>query len=292
MGEGSGSGGRCEAAFPVEEEVSEHGDVVCAGAQHEVVDFFGAEDVAERGRARLRTGGVLFPNAGVARVDAEEFAGLCVFDNYGACVGEIFFDGVEGLHGDDIVFAGCGREVFVEDWGLEVRQHDHDGSVSLKTDGGSKRLCHIGLLGCGLEKEDFADKAKGVAPTASGWDEKFVAIGEEQEADFVVVLHGAEGEDYGDFGREFAFGAGGAENAGGADVDEQQEGEFTFFCELFDIGFAADFADARGDVPLDEANFVAGLVFANFFKVHAPAFEYAAVLARERGGHGVPHSAR
>jgi len=290
MGEGSGSGGRGEAAFPVEEKGSEHGDVVYAGAQHEVVDFFGAEDVAERGRARLRTGGVLFPHAGVARVDAEEFAGLCVFDNHGACVGEIFFDGVEGLHGDDIVFAGCGREVFVEGGGLEIREQHHDGPVSLKTESGAKRLGYVGVVGCGLEEEDFADEAEGVASTASGWDEEFVTVGEEEEADLVIVLDGAEGEDCREFSGKFAFGAGGAENAGGADVDEQQEGEFTFFRELFDIGFASDFSDARGDIPLDEANFVAGLVFANFFKVHAPAFEHATVLARERGGHGVPCS--
>ena len=103
---------------------------------------------------------------------------------------------------------------------MEVRKQHHDGPVSLKTDGGAEGLSDVGALGDGLEEEDFANQAESMASTSAGRDEEFVAVGEEEEADFVVVLHGTEGEDCGDFGCEFPLGAGGAENAGGADVDE------------------------------------------------------------------------
>ena len=103
MGEGSGSGGRGEAAFPVEEEVSEHGDVVYAGTQHEVVDFFGAEDVAQSMGAGLSTGGVLFPNTWAARFDAEQFSGFCILYHDGTHVRQAFFDRIKRLHSDDVV---------------------------------------------------------------------------------------------------------------------------------------------------------------------------------------------
>ena len=235
----------------------------------------------------MGAGGVLFPNAGIARVDAQEFPGFSVFHDDSARIGEVFLDGIEGLHRDDVMFAGCGGQILIERRGLKIREHHHDGSVPLEADGAAEGLRHIGALGRRLVEEDFADQAEGVASAASGRNEEFVPVSEEQEADLVVVLNGTEREDCSNFSREFPFGSGGAENAGGADVNKQKKSEFAFFGELFDVSLPADFSNARGDIPLDEADLVPRLVFADLFKVHAPAFEHAPVLAREGCGHGV-----
>ncbi len=85
-----------------------------------------------------------------------------------------------------------------------------------------------------------------------------------------------EGEDGGDLGGEFALGLlAGAEEAGAAEVDHEHEGQFAFFDEFFDERMV----HAGGDVPIDGADFVAGLIFADFLEVHALALEDAVILA-------------
>ena len=57
--------------------------------------------------------------------------------------------------------------------------------------------------------------------------------------------------------------------------------EFAFLDELLDERMV----HPRGDVPVNRAHVVAGLVFAHLVEVHALALEDGMVLARERFGH-------
>ncbi len=83
----------------------------------------------------------------------------------------------------------------------------------------------------------------------------------------------------GDFGGKLALALGlRAKLAGGADVDGEQDGQFPLLAQFLDEGRAG----AGGDVPVDEPDFVAGAVFADFVEVHAAALEDGVVFARER----------
>ena len=111
-------------------------------------------------------------------------------------------------------------------------------------------------------------------------DEKFDLIGEEEQADLVVIADGTESEQAGDFGGELALRLrGAAEISRGAHIHDQHDGEFAFFGEFFDKRGA----HPRGDVPIDRANFVAGLILAHILEVHPASFEDTVVIAGEGG---------
>ena len=115
-----------------------------------------------------------------------------------------------------------------------------------------------------------------------GGNEFFHLVGEQQQSDLVVVADGGEGEHGGDFGGEFAFGlVARAEQAGAAHVHDQHHRQFAFLDEFLDERMV----HPRGDVPVNRAHVVTGLVFAHLVEVHALALEDAMVLARERLGH-------
>ena len=133
-----------------------------------------------------------------------------------------------------------------------------------------------------LEKQNLADDAQHVAAAFARRNELLHLVGEQEQADLVVVADGGEGEHGGDLGGEFAFGLlARAEQAGAAHVHHQHQRQFAFLDELLDERMV----HPRGDVPVNRAHVVAGLVFAHLVEVHALALEDAVVLARERLGH-------
>ena len=109
-------------------------------------------------------------------------------------------------------------------------------------------------------------------------DELLDAVAEEEQADAVLVGDGREGERGRDFGGQVALGHGtGAVAVGGGDVDEEHQGQFALFAVFFHEGGAG----AGGDVPVDRADVVAGLVLADFLELHALALEDRMVAARK-----------
>ena len=61
-------------------------------------------------------------------------------------------------------------------------------------------------------------------------------------------------------------------------IDQQHHGQLA----LLDVAFDEGMAHAGGDVPVDGANVVAGLIFADFLEGHAAALEDAAIFAAEQ----------
>src|ERR1051326_3650125 len=107
-------------------------------------------------------------------------------------------------------------------------------------------------------------------------------IREKNQADLVIVANGGKGENGGDLGREFALGLlNGAEESRSADVNEKHQGQFAFLDELF----YERVIHPRGNVPVDRANFIAGLILAHLVEVHPLPFENAMVLAGESFAH-------
>jgi hypothetical protein len=58
------------------------------------------------------------------------------------------------------------------------------------------------------------------------------------------------------------------------------DGQFAFLDELFDEGVI----HPGGDIPVDGADIIAGLIFADLVKIHPLAFKDAMVMAGERLG--------
>lgn len=208
------------------------------------------------------------------------FAGFGVFEDDAAGVGEFEFAGVDDLGGDDVVFGGEGAEVFFPGvvGGEEVGDEDDEGAVGDALEGEVECGGEVGAGADGLFVEDVADDAEGVGAAFACGEVLFDLVGEEAEADFVAVVLGAEGEDGGDFGGAFAFGVlAAAVVAGAGDVDEEHDGKFAFFNVFANVGVV----HPGGDVPVDEAGVVAGLVFAEVVELDALAFEPGVVGAAE-----------
>ncbi len=129
-----------------------------------------------------------------------------------------------------------------------------------------------------LEKENLANDTQRMGPAFLRRNEKLDPIAEKKQADLVVVPDCAEGEQAGDFGREFALRLRvAAEIAGCADVHDQHDGQFPLFGELLDESGS----EPRRYVPIDRADLVAGLILADLLEVHPAALEDAVVIARE-----------
>ena len=131
-----------------------------------------------------------------------------------------------------------------------------------------------------LEVKNFANEPQGVRAAFLRGDVKLDRVGEEQQADLVVIPDRAEGEQTRDFRREFALRLRvAAEISRSADVHDQNHGQLAFLGEFFHKRGA----EARGHVPIDGADFVARLIFAHFIEVHPAAFENAVVITGENG---------
>ena len=63
-----------------------------------------------------------------------------------------------------------------------------------------------------------------------------------------------------------------------AEVEQEPGGDFAVFDVLADVGRV----HARGDIPVDVANIVFGLVFAQVGKIHPVAVEQAAIVALQQ----------
>ena len=164
----------------------------------------------------------------------------------------------------------------------KIRNNDGDGAMRQNATHEFQRLDQIRSAPLRLKKQDFADDAQDVAAAFARRDEFLHFIGEQQQADLVVVADGGEGEHGRDLGGEFAFGLRArAKQAGAAHIHDQHERQFAFLDEFFDERMV----HPRGDVPVNGAHVVAGLVFAHLVEVHPLPFEDAVVLARERFGH-------
>ena len=114
-----------------------------------------------------------------------------------------------------------------------------------------------------------------------GRNEKLHPIGEEKQPDFVVVADGAEGEQTGDFRREFALRL----RRRCRNLPEALTSTTSMtVSSRSSVNFLTKArAQPRGHIPIDRANFVARLIFAHIFEVHPASFEDAVVIAGEGG---------
>ena len=133
-----------------------------------------------------------------------------------------------------------------------------------------------------LEEQNLADQAQRVRAAFLRRDEELDLVGEEKQPDLVVIPDRAEGEQRRDFRRQFAFRLRiAAEISRRAHIHDEHHGELALLREFLHEGVA----HARGHIPIDRADFIAGLILAHFVEVHPAPLEDAVVIARENGLH-------
>ena len=111
-----------------------------------------------------------------------------------------------------------------------------------------------------------------------GRDELLHGVAEEQGAYLVVVEHHGESQGGGDFRHQFPLGLPrGAEQAGPADVDQEDHRELALFLEDLHVRRA----HAGRDVPVHVPHVVAVLVLADLAERHAAALEGRMVFTGE-----------
>ena len=110
-------------------------------------------------------------------------------------------------------------------------------------------------------------------------DEVLDAVGEQDQADLVVVADRAQREHRAQLGRNLALEArDAAELTRGAQVDQQHHRQLALLHVLLDERLP----HAGRHVPVDRAHVVAGDVFPDLGELHAAALEHAVVLAGKR----------
>ena len=210
----------------------------------------------------------------VRRVDVDLLARLGILERDNADVGQILLARIDHRDGNEVVAAGGDGEgtriTLIHEIGNK-EDHRAPGHHFVQV---FQRGGQIGPAVLWLEEEHFADEPQGVQAAFFRMNEKFDLVAEKEEADFVVILDRAEGEDRGDFGGQLALArVHASEIARGADIDHEHDGQFALLSEFFDKWRV----HARGDVPIDRPDFVTRRVFAHLLEIHPPPLEDAMI---------------
>src|SRR5262249_40084192 len=157
----------------------------------------------------------------------------------------------------------------------EVAHQEQDGPAVQHAVGVVEGGADAGAAPLRLEEQHVADQPQDVPRALARRHEPLDAGGEGEQADPGRVANGAGGQ----HGSRLALLLQErAELAAAAAVEQQQHGQLALLDEALDERVA----HAGGDVPVDGADVVAGLVLADLLEGDAGALEDAAVLAAEQ----------
>ena len=238
-------------------------------------------------RHRTREAGL---HGAAARIHLHLLTGLGVLQRHTTDLRQLLLARIDHRERDEVVPPAGHGKLTRKVGRLEIGDQENDGASVQDAVQVAQGAGRIGTASLRLEVKDVADEAQGVRAAFARREIMLHVIGEEEQTDFVVVADGGKGEHAGDFGGELALAElHAAEVARSAHIHHQHDRELALFGELFHVRIPANFAQARGHIPVDRAHFVAGLVLAHFLKIHASAAKDAAVLAGESGLH---HGAR
>jgi hypothetical protein len=216
------------------------------------------------------------PRFRVSGVEIDHFARLRVLERDPADVRQFPLGGIDNRYRDQVVFLAGDFQRPPKIGVHEIGDHKDDGPARERAVDVIERLGQVRPAARGLVGQHLADQPQHMPPPFSRPDVAFGPVGKKQRADLVVVLNGAEGEDRGQFGGQFAFALLNRARAGrAARVHEDHHRHLT----LFDVFFDVRDSGPCGDVPVDAPDFVAGLIFPHLVEIHPAALEDGVVLA-------------
>lgn len=162
---------------------------------------------------------------------------------------------------------------------LEVRDPEHQAAMADRPAHEPGRVAEARALALRLVVEHVAEQPQQVRPPARGPHEVLHLSRREQQADPVVVAHRRETQHGHQLGGQLALLLrGGAEAHRARDVHDQQHGQLAFLDEALHVRMTG----ARGDVPVDVADLVAGHVRPHFLELDAASLEHALAPAGEK----------
>jgi hypothetical protein len=129
-----------------------------------------------------------------------------------------------------------------------------------------------------LEIQELSYDVQDVLPPLLGRNKPLDLIAEKEDTYFVVIVNGRKGQggSYLDDDLRFQLLLG-AEKSRAGDIDQQHDGQFTFFLKHFHVGFAG----AGSHVPVDISHIVTVLIVAYLTERHTPTLKGTVVFTRK-----------
>ncbi len=267
---------------PLPEKPNQRLDVWLVGADVDGVHVHRAQHAVAAGFEHARFFRKLRAHAAIRRIENDDLAGLRIFQLDQADVRQFHLARVgDGDRHQVMAAVGNAQRLFIAG-GNKIRHQKHHGAPRDDAIQIFQRQADVGALSLRLMIQQLAQHPQHVALAFFRRHEFLDAVGENNQADLVVVLDRRERQQGAQFGGDVGLHAlEGAELAGGAGIDEQHHGQLALFFEDFHVRVAG----ARRHVPVDGADVVADHVFAHFGELHAAAFEDRVILAGEHVVH-------
>src|SRR5262245_43639609 len=227
---------------------------------------------------------------GAPSVDGHALAGLHVLQVHQAHARQLALGGVGDRHGHHVVTPRRDPERDAHALGRaagaqEVADQEHDRLLLQQVHHELQRLDRVRASPRRLEQQDVADQAHHVLLALPRRDEALDVVGEEQQPHLVVVRDRRERDRRRHLRRLLELELRPrAEVARPRGVDAQDDGQLALLDELLHERLV----HARGDLPVDRANVVAGQVLAHVDELHPLTLERGLVLAHERGVDDLP----
>ena len=226
-----------------------------------------------------RTLGVLGTEAPFRGVEERRRSGLGVLERDDTYVGKLELARIGECERDDVVLASEHSYRFVDVHVDEVGDEEHNAPLLRHVGKEPRGRRQLGAVAARLGEEKLADDPEQVLAPAARGQPLLHAFRETQQPDAVVVLQRRKREERGDLGTELALALrDAAEPRRGRAVDRKEDVQLAVLAELLDVRRA----HASGDVPVDAADVVTGLVLADLLELEAGAAEDAAVRAEQR----------
>jgi hypothetical protein len=161
----------------------------------------------------------------------------------------------------------------------EVAKQEYDSPAVQNAAENAERLADARGFGLRLEEQHFSDQAQHMAYPFARWNKTLDTVREVHEANAIVIADGAKSHHCGQLGGNLPLLlAAAAEGLTRASIDGHDDSQLALLHEALHEGVA----HARGDVPVNGANVVPRLVFANLLECDAGAFENTAVFPSQK----------
>jgi hypothetical protein len=262
------------------EESQERLDNSAFGSHGHFVDRQSPQEMLARlplGQHLLRVG---FSYLRMAGVDLERLTGLGIDEARDPDIRKLSLARVLDRDRNDVVTLCEQLERMIDVCLEKVRDDEHDRVLVQHPRDIVDCRHHVRSPTDGLEGEQIADDAQHVSPSLPRRNHVLDAIGEQEHAHAIVVSDCRHREHRRQLGGKLALESlDGSKSLRARQVDDEHHGQLA----LLDVPLHEGSPHARGDVPIDRAHLVAGLVLAHLGELHPLTLEYRAVLAREDG---------
>ena len=253
-------------------------DVAVLGVHHDLVEAEPTEEFPA-----LRIVGVHLRGEGGAHrrmrgVDLDDLTRFGILQPCGTDIGEHPLRGIFERHGDDVMALRQPRQRLLEIVGEKVGREEDHRAMGEQAHEAVDRDGHRRAAADRRGGHEIANEAQRVLASLACRECVLHAIGEHQQADAIVVARGRQRQHASHLDREFMLEVrAGTETRRPRHVDHEHDRELA----LLDVALDERTAHAGRHIPVDRADLIAGLIFADFGELHPLPLEERAILTGE-----------